>query len=633
MTTSPDSNATRDQLLAQGRSLRTLARSILRSDDGADDIVQEAFAAALDRAPSSGASPGWLAGVVKNLARRHLRDRTNRRRHESAVPTAPPAPPTDDVVASMQLHRELIDAVASLADPYRTAIVLRFWHELPPRAIARRQSIPVATVKTHLQRGIAMLQSRLDRRLGDRRGWLLALVPIAHPNGSSAVACGTPFAVAIAILTMNSKLPLVAACVLACACLSVWAAWSFDPSSESDAAERRWVAVRADFTGEPGESPGSRTPIAGPEDSSVSIGRSQVESREPTCAVTGRIVDAMSGASIPSARLRLVNFAPSERHPDRSALADDDGCFRLEVPLARSMDWVSYHFALADAPERATTEIRLDSDVQASIRDGVLDLGTIELVRGASVTGRVFEQDGSPLRSRAQLIVWDPSRVGSGVSIREARTLGFTGANGEIDLDERLAPIESGVVMLAAIAEHSIGWTRLGLAPGQEYLPPVEITLQPIGAATVRVIDNAGRPISGAAVTAVPHFLPIGLAPMWPAKHARSTMPHSPSINALFRRTTDGDGCAELAGLPLPVAPSVRDDNRQQHLGEAYVFTAWAKGYLANEVTATPLVGRSARAEIVLTVEREVTLHGRVMTPDGAAVAGVEIRGNGVPVS
>ncbi len=622
---------------AQGRALRALARSILGRSEEADDVVQDAYAAALAREPAEAPSPNWLRGVVRNLARRRLRDRATRRRYESATEPDANAIPTDEVVATVHMHRELADAVLALADPYRTAIVLRFWHDLPPRAISKRLGMPVATVKTHLQRGLATLEAKFDRRYGDRRSWLLALVPIARPRNWAAFGTGTPIAVTAALLTMNTKHLLAAAGVLICATFGIWAAWPPPDTTATPATDAELpVALDATVGGEPA----AEDAAANGDDTaatSTASERSRVADGSPRCKVTGRIVDTLSGGPALGATLRLANFTPFEKYPDRATTADEDGRFELEVPLAAS-GWIFYRFALASAPERATTEVRIDSDVQQTITDGVLDLGTIELVRGVALSGRVFEHDGRPLDSAAELIVWDPSRIGSSVSMYQGRVLGSTEDDGRIALDERLAPNPRGVLMLTAIAENGIGWTRLGVAPEQEDLPPVEITLQPSGRVAARIVDTQGEPIAGASVTTVPHFLPIGLAPMWPEKWARSATPPLPSIAALFRRSTDSEGRVVFPTLPLPTGQSVRDANRHQGHERNYIVAAHAKGYLRNEATVRPSEDgpsddETAEVEIVLDVRREVALCGRVTTPDGTPVSGVEVRGNGVDIS
>src|SRR6185436_3208403 len=114
----------------------------------------------------------WLRGVVRRLAALGRRERGRRARREEAAATRERQPATIDVVAQLALHRRVVDAVESLAEPNRTAILLRFHEGLPPRAIAARLQVPVATVKTRLHRGLEQLRARLASEVGDERGGL-----------------------------------------------------------------------------------------------------------------------------------------------------------------------------------------------------------------------------------------------------------------------------------------------------------------------------------------------------------------------------------------------------------------------------------------------------------------------------
>jgi hypothetical protein len=48
----------------------------------------------------------------------------------------------------------------ALDEPYQTAIFLRYFEDLPPRAICRRTGANLATVKSRLQRGLVLLRAR-----------------------------------------------------------------------------------------------------------------------------------------------------------------------------------------------------------------------------------------------------------------------------------------------------------------------------------------------------------------------------------------------------------------------------------------------------------------------------------------
>ena len=73
-------------LLQQTTWLRRLAHSLVRDPAAADDLVQDAWVAAL-RSPPDGARPvrSWWAEVLRNLASTARRGQRNRRARETRV--------------------------------------------------------------------------------------------------------------------------------------------------------------------------------------------------------------------------------------------------------------------------------------------------------------------------------------------------------------------------------------------------------------------------------------------------------------------------------------------------------------------------------------------------------------------
>jgi len=176
------------ELLAQVGWVRALARELVPADPFlAEDVVQDTVLAALRRPPDGERSlGGWLATVVRNLARQNRRGDARRRARETDVARADAVPSTLDLVEKLSAHRAVVEAVSALEEPYRTAVLLRYFEELSPPEIARAQGIPLATVKTRLARALDRLRERLDRgHGGDGRSWFLALVPLTRNPGAA----------------------------------------------------------------------------------------------------------------------------------------------------------------------------------------------------------------------------------------------------------------------------------------------------------------------------------------------------------------------------------------------------------------------------------------------------------------
>ena len=67
------------------------------------------------------------------------------------------------------LNQKVQDLVAALPEKPRIVMVLRYQEDLMPEEIAKVLDMPVRTVKSHLQRSLAMLREKIGRSLGDVR--------------------------------------------------------------------------------------------------------------------------------------------------------------------------------------------------------------------------------------------------------------------------------------------------------------------------------------------------------------------------------------------------------------------------------------------------------------------------------
>ncbi|NOT31444.1 MAG: sigma-70 family RNA polymerase sigma factor [Planctomycetes bacterium] len=173
-----------DSALAETGWLRRLARSLVKDAHRAEDAVQATLATALERREGRRSPRAWLAAILRNELRQERRARCRRAFHERRAVRVGSAPSAHDVNERLELQRLLLEALRALEEPYRSALVARFFDGLPPRAIARRDNLPVKTVNTHLERGLAKLRRRLDGKFGGERGaWLQAFLPLAAPAG------------------------------------------------------------------------------------------------------------------------------------------------------------------------------------------------------------------------------------------------------------------------------------------------------------------------------------------------------------------------------------------------------------------------------------------------------------------
>src|SRR6185436_16413552 len=220
--------------------LRDLAQQLAGQGE-ADDLVQDVAVAALAAPPGPFAQPrAWLAAVLRNVAASRARRRRARSQYEAAAARAEATAGTDELVQRAERQRELVDAVLRLDAPYRDAVLQRFFDGLPPRAIAARAGVPVATIHSRLQRALQRLRGELEARHGPGERWLAAFAPLLHapasPAGAAAMA-GT--AGTVGAILMQAKTVVVAAALLCGAAL-----WFVSGGGETDGVAPGSAAAR-----------------------------------------------------------------------------------------------------------------------------------------------------------------------------------------------------------------------------------------------------------------------------------------------------------------------------------------------------------------------------------------------------
>jgi RNA polymerase sigma-70 factor (ECF subfamily) len=145
-------------------SLVRLARLFADDRTGAEDIVQEAFIRlyhAAARIQDADKSAAYLRSIVLNLARDHNRRGLLSLRHQdSMIDRRTPEMPDDRVVRT-ESQTEVIDALNGLSPRQRDCLVLRFYMDLTEKQIATTLAISPNSVKTHCQRGMAVLAAVL----------------------------------------------------------------------------------------------------------------------------------------------------------------------------------------------------------------------------------------------------------------------------------------------------------------------------------------------------------------------------------------------------------------------------------------------------------------------------------------
>jgi RNA polymerase sigma factor (sigma-70 family) len=146
----------------EGRSLVRLARLFVDDRNAAEDLVQEAFirlARSASRIKDEAKAAAYLRSIVLNLARDHNRRGLVSLRHR--LPLDDERAQEVDELVLRDDQRQILEALRELPRRQRDCLVLRYYQELGIDDIADTLGISRNSVKTHLQRGLAAMESRL----------------------------------------------------------------------------------------------------------------------------------------------------------------------------------------------------------------------------------------------------------------------------------------------------------------------------------------------------------------------------------------------------------------------------------------------------------------------------------------
>jgi RNA polymerase sigma-70 factor (ECF subfamily) len=162
------------------RRLFRLARSIMRDDSEAEDVIQESYVRAFTRlAEFRGESSlnTWLTRIVINEAYGRLRRRRTSAGWESIETSAADAqiiafplwssqPDPERTVAQHEINRILERAIDALPTPFRVVLVARLVEEMSVAETADLLGLRPETVKTRLHRARHLLRDHLEREVG-----------------------------------------------------------------------------------------------------------------------------------------------------------------------------------------------------------------------------------------------------------------------------------------------------------------------------------------------------------------------------------------------------------------------------------------------------------------------------------
>jgi RNA polymerase sigma-70 factor (ECF subfamily) len=145
----------------------SVALSFLRDSGAAEEVAQDVFLELHRVLPSLASDQHILRWLRRVTAHRSI-DALRRRRPALAlvdVKEPEAAPDSGDVLLQESLRR----LIAELPPRPRMAMILRYQEDLEPTEIAEILEVPVRTVKSQLQRSIALMREKLARRKARRK--------------------------------------------------------------------------------------------------------------------------------------------------------------------------------------------------------------------------------------------------------------------------------------------------------------------------------------------------------------------------------------------------------------------------------------------------------------------------------
>jgi RNA polymerase sigma-70 factor (ECF subfamily) len=356
-----------DALISHTGFVRDLAFRLLRDAHEAEDVVQQVFLTAMRRPPETNRPlRPWLRRVARNLAIDVHRSRGRRERSERIAAIDEPLEPSPDIGSIDTAKSELASVVLALPEPYRTVVLMRFYDELSPGAIARRLDIPVETVRTRIKRGVAQLRGRLHGDDEEKRQlWAKLLVRLASepPKRGTKLSRWSP----------TIYVPFAAAV----GALSVWL-WN----GESAAATSPAVASTASHAVDPTHREELR-PQAAPQKPLPPVKEAQL--------LRVRIVTD-EGVLVPDARVDVYAGG------DKVAEVRTDRNGELELTHSPGSD-LELRVGMTRVSMAHSTAVK-DTDSDAAGEPTI-----VRVPAASSVSGRVVDADGYPV-PYARVVGW-----------------------------------------------------------------------------------------------------------------------------------------------------------------------------------------------------------------------------------
>jgi RNA polymerase sigma factor (sigma-70 family) len=478
--------------------LRALARSLVRGDADADDLVQDTAVRLLEHPPELDRPVRpWLVTVMLNRWRMDRRSEARRRARELA--TATPEPELVDTAERAQTLRRLGEAVEKLPEPYRALVMARYFDGRTSSEIAAELGIPAVTVRTRLLRALEKLRKSLDET-APRKKWMRALVPAQGGwliGGSKGLTALIVFMFFMAIGG------------------GAWYVKSRSPSSSP--APAATASARDHAVGVPNAAAASPSLAA---EAPPGQGQTRVEVVDaPGGAASGRVIDWSTGEGVANAEVTFTSLGGAI-----TVKTAEDGGFELVAPGPGryALGQVGAIGYLPYSPEIGHSNVEFTLAQNHAVR-GL----TVFLFQALDYNGRVIDVSGAPVAGAKV------SLAGSGETSIDRVEASWT-----TDRDGRFVFHATDMAVLEAVAGDRRGWSALDEKVMLSKQLVITVAKVPARDATIsgRVVDDDGRPLPDVLVTAMPEKAP-------------TVTSHDSYARAKAFAVTDAKGAFEIRGL------------------------------------------------------------------------------------
>jgi RNA polymerase sigma-70 factor (ECF subfamily) len=209
------------------KELLRVALHLTRDRHRAEDLLQDTFLTAMEKARQYDARLRllpWLLAILANLARQE--------RRKERRPLPPVAETAGADVADQAAARELTQvcdrAIDALAEPYRHVLILHLRHGMSRLEIAQALARPDSTVRNQIARGLDLLRRKLPASIASAAALLgaggrgLAAVRAAILARAPAPAAAVGTSLALGVLLMGKKIVVVLGLLAVVAAGGMW---------------------------------------------------------------------------------------------------------------------------------------------------------------------------------------------------------------------------------------------------------------------------------------------------------------------------------------------------------------------------------------------------------------------------